>query len=119
MFDGCEMRPPLFCPFRAADSVESQPRAALRGYRRYALPWAGLLRPFRPKTRNKSGIGQQLPPSGILRTPARPDPPARRMGSVSASLNLDVAWFWFVWLVGKAQCQANGSASDHGSHEGQ
>jgi hypothetical protein len=50
MFDGCGMLPPLFCPFRAAATVESRPRAALRGYRRYALPWAGLLRPFRPKT---------------------------------------------------------------------
>jgi hypothetical protein len=35
----------LFCPFRAIPFVLSIPRAALCGYRRVALPWAGLLLP--------------------------------------------------------------------------
>lgn len=36
-------------PFRADGSVVYEPRAALHGYRRCALPWAGMCWPFRPE----------------------------------------------------------------------
>ena len=39
----------LFRPFRAWVFPSSRPRAALRGCRRFALPWADLLWPFRPE----------------------------------------------------------------------
>lgn len=43
-------------PFRADDAVAYEPRAALRGYRRCALPWAGMCWPFRPEGNGTDGI---------------------------------------------------------------
>lgn len=43
----CGIDPLLFRPFRAWRSLVREPRAALRGYRRSALPWAAMFRPLR------------------------------------------------------------------------
>ena len=46
--------PARFCPVRASTICESQPRAALCGWRRSALPWADLSLPLRGGTLDDS-----------------------------------------------------------------